>query len=92
VGGTKEKLNQASNVIVGRRHTIHQQSLQRDELNKVIKPSIIMQPPNSANQHTIKGTVLDIVNRVKGDPPRHGRYFFGHRGLTSGDELGSFIL
>jgi hypothetical protein len=43
VGGTREKPNEAYDVIVDRRPTIHKQSLQRDESIKIIKPSIIMQ-------------------------------------------------
>jgi hypothetical protein len=44
-----------------------------------------MQTHNSTTQHI--ETVLNIVNKVQGDPPKHRHTTFSHRGLTSGDEL-----
>jgi hypothetical protein len=69
VEGTKEKPNYATDVIADIRHTIHQHSLQRNESIKFIKPSIIMQTLNSTNQGIAKGTILHVVNKVRGYPP-----------------------
>jgi hypothetical protein len=75
VGGTEEKPNYATDVIADIGPTIHQHSLQGTNSNKVIKPSIIMQTHNSTTQHI--ETVLNVVNRVNGDPPKHRHGFKG---------------
>jgi hypothetical protein len=69
VGGTKEKPNKATDVIADVRPTIHQHSLQRTNTSNIIKPSIIMQTLNSTNQDMVKGTILHVVDKVRGYPP-----------------------
>ena len=54
LGGTKEEPIQVTDVIVGRKPTIHQRSSQGSEFDKIIKTNIITQPQNSTSQHTIK--------------------------------------
>jgi hypothetical protein len=50
VEDTKEEPNSATVVIVGRRPTIHQQSIQRNKSITVTKPNIIMQALNFTNK------------------------------------------
>jgi hypothetical protein len=45
---------------------IHQQSIQRTNSNKAIKTSIIKQTQNFTTQHTVKGTMLNVVIKVRG--------------------------
>ena len=52
-----------TDVIAGRRPTIHQQSLQRSESDKIIKPSIITQTQNFTRSTQSK-TMLNIVKRA----------------------------
>jgi hypothetical protein len=47
-----------------------------------------MQTHNSTTQHA--ETVLNVVNRVKGDPPKHGHSFFGHDRLGMLNKKGHF--
>jgi hypothetical protein len=72
VEGTKEEPNQTTDVITDIRPTIHQYSLQKtNQSSNVIKPSIIMQAQaqNFTKQDMVKGTMLNVVNKVRGYPP-----------------------
>jgi hypothetical protein len=65
----KKEPNYATDVIADIRRTTHQHSLQRTNTSNLIKPSIIMQALNSINQDIVKGTILHVVNKVRGYPP-----------------------
>ena len=70
MGDSKEESNYTTDVIADRRPAIHQQSLQRTNSNIVIRTSFITQAQNFTTQHTVKGTMLRVVNKAARDPPK----------------------